>query len=53
MHAFEEILDSSSALRVVDITQLRSLTLHGQYTDIRSTGYISLSEQEYLNTLRG
>ncbi|KAG8699777.1 hypothetical protein FRC08_005105 [Ceratobasidium sp. 394] len=29
MHAFEEILDSSSALRVVDIPQLRSLTLHG------------------------
>ncbi|KAG8770225.1 hypothetical protein FRC12_004431 [Ceratobasidium sp. 428] len=29
MHAFEEILDSSSALRVVDIPQLRSLALHG------------------------
>ncbi|KAF8707681.1 Vps4 in the MVB pathway, partial [Rhizoctonia solani] len=29
MHAFEEILDSSSALRVVDILQLRALSLQG------------------------
>ncbi|CEL58292.1 TBC domain-containing protein C1952,17c OS=Schizosaccharomyces pombe (strain 972 / ATCC 24843) GN=SPAC1952.17c PE=4 SV=4 [Rhizoctonia solani AG-1 IB] len=29
MHAFEEILDSSSALRVVDIVQLRALSLQG------------------------
>ncbi|CAE7064570.1 unnamed protein product [Rhizoctonia solani] len=29
MHAFEEILDSSSALRVVDIPQLRVLSLQG------------------------
>ncbi|KAH7311189.1 hypothetical protein B0J17DRAFT_687687 [Rhizoctonia solani] len=29
MHAFEEILDSSSALRVVDIPQLRTLSLQG------------------------
>ncbi|KAJ1310832.1 hypothetical protein OPQ81_009350 [Rhizoctonia solani] len=29
MHAFEEILDSSSALRVVDIPQLRALSLQG------------------------
>ncbi|KAG8759624.1 hypothetical protein FRC11_001699, partial [Ceratobasidium sp. 423] len=29
MHAFEDILDSSSALRVVDIPQLRALSLQG------------------------
>ncbi|CAE6346562.1 unnamed protein product [Rhizoctonia solani] len=29
MHAFEEILDSSSALRVVDIPQLRVLSMQG------------------------
>ncbi|KAG9104498.1 hypothetical protein FRC06_001879 [Ceratobasidium sp. 370] len=32
MHAFEEILDSSSTLRVVDIPQLRSLTLHARHS---------------------